>query len=324
MAVLLHTWHGMVQLFTGESGVAPWPSKPMTLDEVPADFWTTSIAILLTSFTIQYFRWPQLREKAAALVIKSKSARIGADDAYEAPAPIRALFSFYWVFYTISNATVIPLTYGWAGMMLGLSMIELLLAFDLVVTEHMAVNLAILECNGYGFWQMMLMIRFTTVMAFVGHYNTVISHCGGVIPVFDVYTLVTVVGILAVTEGLFYPCHKALHRIPALSKYHVAHHCCKLGGFHQAVTLHPIDMFFEFTLPKIAVLVICVNVMGNPWLLLVTTWIVGAWYALEHDDLLGLPHTKHHKYINQVYTIYLDHRESNPEKDTCKPLVKDF
>ena len=69
---------------------------------------------------------------------------------------------------------------------------------------------------------------------------------------------------------------------------------------------HPLDMAAEFSGPVVAVIGLHALLWQENLTLVTTVLLVHLWYALDHSANMNLPHTRHHKYINNMYSIYMD------------------
>jgi hypothetical protein len=136
-----------------------------------------------------------------------------------------------------------------------------------------------LKRNGFSFWYVAFLQRFVMILAAVGPAVAASDHLVGVVPRLDLGVVIGVIGTLALADVAFYPCHKALHRVPFLAAQHVAHHCAKAPCFHCALTFQPLDLMIEFTFPNLVIQFIAIYVMRDPWMLAATSLISIPWYV---------------------------------------------
>jgi len=126
---------------------------------------------------------------------------------------------------------------------------------------------------------------------------------------------------LALTEIFFTTAHTLLHCTKTGSKIHTMHHCCKHSSWSTNLVFHPIDMAAEFSGPVLSVLGMHLLFWKDDTVLALTVLIVHLWYALDHSALLQLPHTKHHKYIDSMYSIYIKRRSKTKAKEFVKHII---
>lgn len=172
---------------------------------------------------------------------------------------------------------------------------------DWILFPHTEKNLKRLEKYGYSRTHvaltMLLNLVLTNVLVAVIYINiTIQSFSWAMVP--------KVIINLCITELLFTYAHALLHCTETGSKLHVMHHCCKHSSWSTNLIFHPLDMAAEFSGPVLSVLGMHLfwkddNVLGA------TVLLVHLWYALDHSALLNLPHTKHHKYVDNMYSIYV-------------------
>eukprot|EP00037_Helgoeca_nana_P017793 m.169131 g.169131 ORF g.169131 m.169131 type:complete len:321 (+) comp24153_c1_seq5:368-1330(+) len=298
-----------------------WTGVPITPQPASATVWLAFIASAVVSIVIQTTLNPSIIAKAEQLEIKSKSTAIGMNDVVRAPTFVQPLFTATWALFGM-GFNLLPMWYGFStGVVFVLCTAEVMLALDLLITDAPALNLVYLKRNGFSFWYVAFLQRFVMILAAVGPAVAASDHLVGVVPRLDLGVVIGVIGTLALADVAFYPCHKALHRVPFLAAQHVAHHCAKAPCFHCALTFQPLDLMIEFTFPNLVIQFIAIYVMRDPWMLAATSLISIPWYGLDHDHWLGLPHTKHHLKINDHYWAYFPLQESDPSLDKVKPLV---
>jgi sterol desaturase/sphingolipid hydroxylase (fatty acid hydroxylase superfamily) len=126
-----------------------------------------------------------------------------------------------------------------------------------------------------------------------------------------------IIGEITFTAG-----HRLLHQ-SWLARFHVMHHCCKRTSHSTNLFFHPVDLAIEFSGPIAALIAMHLLYFRDPWGLVVSATVLQVWYALDHDEHLALPHTRHHTLIDSMYTIYIARKlEGDATRDRVKALVK--
>lgn len=137
---------------------------------------------------------------------------------------------------------------------------------------------------------------------------------------FDISLFIIIFVALSFAEFSFTTAHYWLHQTKSGAKYHMLHHLCMSASWSTNLLFHPFDLAAEFSGPILGVVFITMGIFNDPFALLVSLHILHLWYALDHSENLRLYHYKHHKYIDSVYSIYMNFRLKSPT-DHVRELI---
>lgn len=202
---------------------------------------------------------------------------------------------------------------------------------DFLVSDKPWRNLETLRANGYGSLHVALSYLMFTVRTLSAIYSTVPYF--GEIPRFPtapgenspVSLWLGLILNLSFAEACFTGSHMLMHFwLPP--RVHRMHHCCTEATLSTMWCFHPVDYLIEAVFPFIGLLPslawVYTEPVGGNWLLFVSGAIVNIWYFFVHDETLDLPHSRHHYYIDSVFTIYGEVRQGDAGgADRIKPAV---
>lgn len=110
---------------------------------------------------------------------------------------------------------------------------------------------------------------------------------------------------LIVSEIAFTAGHAWLHSTTVGKRIHRLHHLIKNPSWSTNLLIHPLDLAIEFGLPFLAIALMHVYVVGDPFVFRVAITLIYVWYAADHSENLGLSHTVHHTSMESpILTIY--------------------
>lgn len=106
---------------------------------------------------------------------------------------------------------------------------------------------------------------------------------------------------LTITAG-----HWLLHTSRRLAPFHVIHHLCSPALWTSNLLFHPIDMAVEFSGPFASLAASHVLIWRDPLALLFSVAALHVWYALDQSENMKVPQSRHHKYVEAIYTVYAE------------------
>jgi sterol desaturase/sphingolipid hydroxylase (fatty acid hydroxylase superfamily) len=128
---------------------------------------------------------------------------------------------------------------------------------------------------------------------------------------------------LVLSDVLFTASHSLLHKVPALLRLHVFHHCSTQSSWNTNLLFHPLDLAMEFAGPAGVLLWMHYYVWEQDQLVLLVTYMVfQVWYAWDHDEHLQFWHVYHHSICGSVYSIYTPFA-GNPGKNQLKRYMEE-
>lgn len=210
----------------------------------------------------------------------------------------KLLFELFCIYCVVG----IPLSvhYGWSYWCMQTLFGYASVFIDWNLFPHAEKNLKRLEVNGFS-RSYVALIMFTNLV--LTNILVALVYNNIVFGPFSWQMIPKILLNLCITEFFFTCAHGLLHCTDAGAKLHTMHHCCKESSWSTNLVFHPFDMAAEFSGPVLSVLGMHLvwrddNVLGT------TVLLVHLWYALDHSAFLNLPHTRHHKYIDNMYSIY--------------------
>jgi sterol desaturase/sphingolipid hydroxylase (fatty acid hydroxylase superfamily) len=111
--------------------------------------------------------------------------------------------------------------------------------------------------------------------------------------------------------------HWLLHTVPALTQFHVFHHCCTEPDWNSNLLFDPIDLSIEFSGPAAGLLGMHYLLWQDQTALLITYLIFQLWYGYDHDLHLKTYHFYHHVNCDSLYAIYSNFK-GNPRTNILK------
>lgn len=124
--------------------------------------------------------------------------------------------------------------------------------------------------------------------------------------------------MVLLTDGCFFMMHRLLHE--QFPRIHLLHHCCVYSSACTNIFFHPLDFAMEFTLPVSLLWFLSNYYCEYPWLFTIS-YSMQSWYALTHDEWLGLPHTRHHLSCATGYFVYIQYCYADRDKERVRALV---
>jgi hypothetical protein len=142
---------------------------------------------------------------------------------------------------------------------------------------------------------------------------------GDVDPYFNLALVAKIMLNLAFAEIGYTIAHTRLHN--QWAHLHIMHHCCIHNSTASNFIIHPLDLVLEFFVPAGAVLVMNEVLLKDHFAAICSIATMLTWYLLDHDVLMELPHAMHHKFINTVYSAYINVR-THHKNDVVAKTVK--
>jgi hypothetical protein len=99
------------------------------------------------------------------------------------------------------------------------------------------------------------------------------------------------------------------------------HHLCSPASWSANLLSHPINLALEFSGPFASLAASHMLIWRDPFVLLVSLTAVHLWYSLNHSENMKLSHSRHHKYMESIYTVYTS-VHFPPAGDLVRPLVR--
>jgi sterol desaturase/sphingolipid hydroxylase (fatty acid hydroxylase superfamily) len=218
-----------------------------------------------------------------------------------------------FLYHYYGGARVIPVMYV---------LLYLGFAIEIAFGDRFKKNYEILKLNGFSNLDMFFSSLFSITFANFGVYGgTMLLYYlyGEAQPYFDLSLVAKVLVMLASSETVFTWVHSLLHN--QLGHLHVMHHCCIHNSIATNFMFHPVDLLLELGSPAAIVLLTNELLFKDQWACICAISTMFGWYGLDHDALAELPHANHHKFINTVYTVYLNLKTHN-KNDSVVKVVK--
>ena len=128
--------------------------------------------------------------------------------------------------------------------------------------------------------------------------------------------------IIAGTDWFFCLFHKILHE--HFPKIHLLHHCCVYTSLTTNMFFEPLDVLMEFTAPGIFLKMASLVILKDSWVAVLAQALMGAYYALTHDEFLNLQHAKHHRGCATGYFIYRNYFYADSKKEQVRKIIPGF
>ena len=174
---------------------------------------------------------------------------------------------------------------------------------DYLTSNSLQFNLMIMDKNGYDG-------KYEFKKALIGLvFKRFLS--GMIVPYmfkgYEAYLNINLVLIVLLNLGIieiyFTIIHKSLHIY--FPEVHKLHHCCLRTSFTSNIIITNLDSALEIGFPIVLSAFICTYLFNDVFAFVVCFSITNAWYSINHDEYIRLPHWYHHKYINSNYSVYV-------------------
>ena len=216
--------------------------------------------------------------------------------------PLGYLFSLY-SFLAIFSFQFLIWKLGIIGFLIGVTLRLSIFIIDYYTSNATIYNLSILEKNGYD-TKIFLNKIFKSLIFRLIILGFIYNYLSKDIEVhYDIKLLMHVVVSLILTEIYFITTHKHMHKFhPDL---HRLHHCCLRPSYTTNIFFDKLDLFLEIFVPLIIAFIYTYAINKDYFAFSVSNGLITAWYFMDHDEYLRLPHWYHHRYINSHYGAYI-------------------
>lgn len=235
--------------------------------------------------------------------------------------PLGYLFTLYQALMFVLTPYILC-RYGFTGYMIYIPFRMLIGYIDNNTSNAHSINLLSIRLNGYNPEKVVSSWFINSIEAlfvnFIAFYL--------ILPEIEVFSLdlniilkLTVIAFF--TDIYFTKTHKMLHnKYPQL---HRLHHTCIYSCSTTNLVFEPVDKYFEFYIPNVIVLIVCLIIKDYP-LFLAYNMFHSCVYAIQHDEYIKTHHYYHHRYSDSSYRAYSSAKEYNSSDATKMSLIMEY